>query len=63
MHQICPGSPSPTLGLNIDRCINKSKESKQCIDDVESSPLTEEDEVAARTSEFQVLQREQKNLA
>ena len=28
---------------------------------MESSPLTEEDEVAARTSEFQVLQREQKN--
>ena len=38
----------------------KSKGSKRCIDIVESCPLAEEDEVAARTSEFQLLQREQK---
>ena len=39
---------------------NKNKGSKRCIDNVESCPLAEEDEVAARTSEFQLLQREQK---
>ena len=39
---------------------DKSKGSKRCIDNVESCPLAEEDEVAARTSEFQLLQREQK---
>ena len=38
---------------------DKSKGSKRCIDNVESCPLAEEDEVAARTSEFQLLQREQ----
>ena len=37
-----------------------SKGSKRYIDIVESCPLAEEDEVAARTSEFQLLQREQK---
>ena len=42
-------------GLNIDGFIIKSKESKRYIDDVESCPLTE-DEVAARTSELQLLQ-------
>ena len=39
---------------------DKSKGSKRCIDNVESCPLADEDEVAARTSEFQLLQREQK---
>ena len=41
---------------------DKSKGSKRCIDNVESCPLAEEDEVAARTSEFQLqwLQREEK---
>ena len=39
---------------------DKSKGSKPCIDIVESCPLAEEDEVAAHTSEFQLLQREQK---
>ena len=38
---------------------DKSKGSKRCIDNVESCPLAEEDEVAAHTSEFQLLQREQ----
>ena len=37
-----------------------NKVSKRCNDNVESCPLAEEDEVAARTSEFQLLQREQK---
>ena len=41
---------------------DKSKGSKQCNDNVESCPLDGEDEVAARTSEFQLLQREQKSL-
>ena len=36
------------------------KVSKRCNDNVDSCPLAEEDEVAARTSEFQLLQREQK---
>ena len=39
---------------------DKSKGSKRCIDTVESCPLAEEYEVAARTSQFQLLQREQK---
>ena len=36
------------------------KISKRCNDNVESCPLAEEDEFAAHTSEFQLLQREQK---
>ena len=39
---------------------DKSKGSKRCIDIVESCPLAEKDEVAARFSEFQLLQRRQK---
>ena len=39
---------------------DKSKGSKRCIDIVESFPLAEEDEVAAPTSEFQLLQCEHK---
>ena len=39
---------------------NTSKGTKRCIDNVETCPLAEEDEVVARTSEFQLLQREQK---
>ena len=37
-----------------------SKGTKRCIDNVETCPLAEEDEVVACTSEFQLLQREQK---
>ena len=39
---------------------NTSKGTKRCIENVETCPLAEEDEVVARTSEFQILQREQK---
>ena len=39
---------------------NMSKGAKRCIDNVETCPLAEEDEVVARSSEFQLLQPEQK---
>ena len=39
---------------------NTSKGTNPCIDNVETCPLAEEDEVAARTFEFQLLQRQQK---
>ena len=39
---------------------DKSKGSKRGIDNVESCPLAEKDEVAVRTSEFQLLRREKK---
>ena len=39
---------------------NSGKGTKRCIDNLETCPLAEEDEVAARSSEFQLLQRQQK---
>ena len=46
---------------NVSQAVfNTTKGSKRCIEEVESCPLTEESEVAARTSAFQLIQRQQK---
>ena len=46
---------------NVSQAVfNTTKGSKRCIEEVELCPLTEESEVAARTSAFQLIQRQQK---
>ena len=46
---------------NVSQAVfNTTKGTKRCIEEVESYPLTEESEVAGRASEFQSIQRQQK---
>ena len=42
--------------------INTTRETERCIEDVEIYPLTEESEVAERTSDFQLIHRQQKKI-